>query len=62
MIEANFEIQCQLLELMHRVKHEMRNQQVLVANNLSQNILNNLLLYFCLNFVQCVNVRDYGLC
>lgn len=45
MIEANFEIQCHLLELMHRVEHEMRNQQVLVTNNLSQNILNNLLLY-----------------
>lgn len=52
MIKANFETQCHLLELTHRLEHEMRNQQVLITNNLYQGILNNLLLYFSLNSVR----------
>lgn len=49
MIEASFETQCRLLELIHMVEHEMINQQMLMANNLCQGILINLLLYFSLN-------------
>lgn len=50
MIEANFETQCQLLELTHRLENEIRNQ-VLMANNQCQGVLNNLLLYFSINSV-----------
>lgn len=38
MIEANFDIQCHLLELTPRAEHEMRSQQLLMANNLCQGI------------------------
>lgn len=38
MTEANFDIQCHLLELTPRAEHEMRSQQLLMANNLCQGI------------------------
>lgn len=54
MIEATFEIQCHLLELIHRVEHEIINQQTLMVNNRCQGIFNIFDVIFQPKFCTCV--------
>ena len=57
--KATFDIQFHLLELIHRVEHEIINQQTLMVNNRCQGIFNIFDVIFQPKSCTCVRVMFY---